>query len=39
MNPKYHKKDSKKTNLLAMDLGNLVERHLDVNENIVYTTM
>jgi hypothetical protein len=39
MNPKNHKKDAKKKNLLAMDSSNLVERNSDVDENIVYTIM
>jgi hypothetical protein len=33
------KKDAKKKNSLAMDLGNLVESSLDVDENIVCITM
>jgi hypothetical protein len=37
LNPKNCKKDAKKKNHLAMDLGNLVERILDVNEKIVLT--
>jgi hypothetical protein len=39
LNPKNHKKDAKKKNMLAMDSSNQVERNLDVDENIVCTTM
>jgi len=37
LNPKNCKKNAKKKNLLGMDLGNLVERSLNVDENIVCT--
>jgi hypothetical protein len=39
LNPKNHKKDAKKKNMLAMDSSNQVESSSDVDENIVYTTM
>jgi hypothetical protein len=35
LNPKNYKKDVKKKNMLAMDLGNLVKRNSDVDENFV----
>jgi hypothetical protein len=35
LNPKNHKKDAKKKNLLATDSSNQVERSFDVDENIV----
>jgi hypothetical protein len=37
--PKNHKKDAKKKNLLAMDSSNQVERNSDVDENIFYTSV
>jgi hypothetical protein len=37
LNPKNHKKDAKKKNLLAMDSSNLGRESSDVDENIVYT--
>jgi hypothetical protein len=39
LNPKNHKKDAKKNNLLAMDSSNQVERNSDVDENIVCTSV
>jgi hypothetical protein len=39
MNSKKCKKDAKKKNMIGMDLGNLVESILDVDENIVFTSM
>jgi hypothetical protein len=39
MNPKNHKKDAKKKNLLAMDSSNQVERNSDVDENISCTSV
>jgi hypothetical protein len=39
LNPKNHKKDAKKKNLLGKDSGNQVERNLDVDENIVCTSV
>jgi hypothetical protein len=39
LNPKNHKKDAKKKNLLATDSSNQVERNSDVDENIVCTSV
>jgi hypothetical protein len=39
MNPKNHKKDGKKKNLLATYLSNQVESRYDVDDNIVCTSM
>jgi hypothetical protein len=39
LNPKNHKKDAKKKNLLGKDSRNQVERNSDVDENIVYTSV
>jgi len=39
MNPKNHKKDRKKKNILATNSRNHVESRLDVDENIVYTSV
>jgi len=39
LNPKNKKKDEKKTNLMAMDLRNQVERNSDMDEKIVFTSM
>jgi hypothetical protein len=39
LNPKKHKKEAKKNNLLATDSSNQVERISNVDENIIYTSM
>jgi hypothetical protein len=39
LNPKIHKKDVKKNNLIGMNLSNKVEGILDVDEKIVCTSM
>jgi hypothetical protein len=39
MNPKNHKKDSKKKNLLATNSSNLVESNLDMDENVFKASM
>ena len=39
LNPKNYKKDVRKNILLSKDPGNQVESNLDVDENIVFTTM
>jgi hypothetical protein len=39
LNPKNHQKDAKNKNLLAMDSSNQVERILDMDENIAYTSV
>jgi hypothetical protein len=39
LNPKNHKKDAKKKNLLAMDSSNLVESSSKVDEKILCTTV
>jgi hypothetical protein len=39
LNPKNHKKDAKKNNLLGTNLGNQVESNLDVDENIFCTSV
>lgn len=39
LNPKNREKDAKKENMLVMDLGNQVERNLDIDEKVVWTTL
>jgi hypothetical protein len=39
LNPKNHKRDAKNKNMLGMDSGNKVEKILDVDENIFFTSM
>lgn len=39
LNPKNHNNNGKKNNILYMDLGDKINKNLDVDEKIVYATM